>query len=83
MSKLNVWRTSPPLRLGLAVTLGLTFLIGLLLVMSTIHPPDVAQAQVFATNETLTNIVQVTNKKGVTSFYTETFIIDPKNWTTS
>jgi uncharacterized repeat protein (TIGR01451 family) len=42
----HIWRTSPLLCLGLAVTLGLTFLIGLLLTMSATRPPDVAQAQV-------------------------------------
>lgn len=49
MSKLNIWRTSPLLCLGLAVALGLTFLIGLLLTMSATRPPDVAQAQVSTT----------------------------------
>lgn len=59
MSKLNIWRTFPLLRLGLAVTFGLVFLIGLLLAMSAIRPPDVAQAQ-------------VTTAEGVTSSYSET-----------
>jgi uncharacterized repeat protein (TIGR01451 family) len=49
MSKLNIWRTSPLLCLGLAVTLGLTFLIGLLLMTSATRPPDVVQAQISTT----------------------------------
>jgi uncharacterized repeat protein (TIGR01451 family) len=49
MSKLNIWRISPLLRLVLAVTLDLAFLMGLLLTMSATRLPDVAQAQVSTT----------------------------------
>jgi O-glycosyl hydrolase len=55
MTKFNIGRASPLIRLGLTVTLGLTFVIGMLLLMSAFRPPDVAQAQV-TTEEGLTNI---------------------------
>jgi len=45
MSKLNIWRNSGILCLGLALTFGLALFIGLLLVMGAVHTPDVALAQ--------------------------------------
>lgn len=45
MSKLNIWRNSGLLCLGLALAFGLALFIGLLLVMGAVHTPDVALAQ--------------------------------------
>ena len=45
MSKLNIWRNSRMLRLGLALTFGLALLLGLLLAMGMARPPEVALAQ--------------------------------------
>ncbi|MCP4535666.1 MAG: DUF11 domain-containing protein, partial [Chloroflexi bacterium] len=45
MSKLNSWRNSHMLRLGLALAFGLVFLIGLLLPMSTARSAPVATVQ--------------------------------------
>ena len=45
MSKLNIWRNSGILCLGLALAFGLALFIGLLLAMGAVHPADAALAQ--------------------------------------
>ena len=72
MSKLNIWLTVRLPRLGLSITLGLTFLLGLLLAMNGI--PKTAQAS--AASETGNsgrgmNVVQATREEVVTSIETE------------